>query len=372
MKTPSSLSLRFARLHFRRKQRIRFYRKLDQLLRNGVPLQRALRVLWEQASSDGRKPDHPMAIALSVWMRAHRSGKPLARALEGWIPEREQMLIEAGELAGELAIAEGDQRRPVVRRGALLEALDLAQTSSKVTSAIVGGLAYPTVLFFATLTILYLFGTKIVPPFADILEPERWTGMAAQMHTLSGIVRIWTIPAALAAVGAIIVYFLALPRWTGRLRAIADQYPPLSLYRLWVGTGFMLSLAALVRAGVQIPDALRKLKRAASPYLTERLDAALVLVRDGKDVGTALKLAGHGFPDREIVHDLQVYAGLYGFDEMLGILAREWLSSTIELVQLQTALLRNLFLVVMALVIAWLGWGLFDLQQQVTAAAGAF
>jgi hypothetical protein len=52
-------------------------------LSNGVSLQQALDVLYEQASKGGKKSGDPIAVAVDQWRKAYREGKPFGQALEG-------------------------------------------------------------------------------------------------------------------------------------------------------------------------------------------------------------------------------------------------------------------------------------------------
>ena len=86
-----------------------------------------------------------------------------------------------------------------------------------------------------------------------------------------------------------------LPVWTGRLRRWADELPLISLYKSWTGLGFLLSLSALLKAGVSLRAALEMLQERSSRYIAERLTA--VLARDDAYLGEALAESGYRWPD---------------------------------------------------------------------------
>lgn len=347
----------FAKLAFGRGSRVRIYQQLERLIKNGVPVHRALDIVWQRASRDGRKPDAPEAYVIARWAQAYKSGTSLGEAVAGWVPYQEQMLIEAGELSGKLA-------------DGLRQVIEMTKATARVRAAFIGGLAYPMTLLLAIVGALWGFGANVIPPFADILPAERWTGGAAQMRWLSEVVQNWTIPI-LILIGVLLsLYISTVAVWTGRLRALADRVPPWSMYRMWQGTGFMLAMAALVRAGVAIPDALRRIHRHASPYLGERLEATLFHVNSGANLGEALHQSELGFPDPEIVDDMRIYASLSGFETSLEQIARDWLDTSVERVNTQARTINVLMLFLMAGVIGWLAWGLFELQKQVTMISG--
>jgi type II secretory pathway component PulF len=156
-----------------------------------------------------------------------------------------------------------------------------------------------------------------------------------------------------------------MPRWTGRARVIADRLPPYSLYRLNAGSGFLIGLGGLVKAGVKIPDCLALLARGSSPWFRERMQRTLAQVREGKNLGEALHSTKLEFPDAESVLDLRAYATLKGFDEALDALGRESMETSIEKINAQCAMMRNVAILLLAVVFAWIGRGIFDLNGQV-------
>lgn len=355
----SELQGRFAKLMFGHATRVRVYRQLERLLRNGIPVHKALDEIYRRASKDQRKPDNPDAHVIDQWRSAYKNGTPLGRAAQGWIPYQEQMLIEAGELSGNIPHA-------------LRAVVEISTSSARIRGALIGGLAYPLALFLVILAMLYGFGRFIIPPFGEILEPHKWVGGAGQMRVLSELVRVWTLPALIAVFGLLTLYASTVAIWTGRIRVLFDRISPWSMYRMYAGTGFLISLAALIRAGVAVPEALRRLKRHASPYLAERIEATLYHINSGANLGEALQRTETNFPDREIIDDLRVYAALQGFEDALEQIAHEWLEMTVERVRAQARILNNLMLFILAGMIGWLAWGLFELQKQVTGSASGF
>lgn len=349
----SDFEVKFAQLQLSSNARLRLYRKISGLLSNGVSLQQALDKIWEQASRGGKKPGLPVAMAVDAWRRAYREGKPFGQALEGWAPVSERMLVEAGEAGSRL-----DE--------ALQSVIKLNINSAKIRGALIGGLAYPVILLLALGGILYLFGTVVLPSFETILPKERWTGLAAGLAALVVFADNYLIPTALLIIIAFVLWIVTLPRWTGTLRSSFDRFPPWSLYRLVAGGGFLMSVAALVGAGVAIPEVLRKLRRQANPWMQVRIDAALREVNQGANLGEALHRTGHGFPDPEIVDDLRIYASLASFDESLQVVADEWIDTGVEKISNQARILNSLMVVAMGFTIMFLVGGLYAIQNQLT------
>src|SRR5690606_15667516 len=157
-----------------------------------------------------------------------------------------------------------------------------------------------------------------------------WTGVGAQMAWMSDFVNTWLFPvlAFLAALVALVAF--SMPRWTGPVRTRLDRYPPWSLYRLIVGSGFMLTVSGMIKSGIPIPTILAMLQRGSGKWYREKLSRTLYHVNNGHNLGDALHRTGFRFPDAETVQDLRAYAGLNKFDETLEKLGTEWLEDSVE------------------------------------------
>lgn len=261
------------------------------------------------------------------------------------------MILLAGEQSGNV-------------EAALLAVVDVVQAQQRIKAVIVGGLVYPFSILALILGYVYLFGTKVIPEFTRITDPTTWHGPARSLYVMSDVVQHW-MPAivgalvlAVAAVGA------AMPRWRGDLRVFADRFAPFSIYRLVVGSGFLLAFSALQTAGVTVEKSLSRLSDMADPWLRERLDGALLGVRSGLNCGEAMRNAGYGFPSAEVIDDLCVYAEFRGFGEALKVLADEWRDEGIEQISRQMKVLNGVAILAMAAVIGWLVTGFFGIQHE--------
>lgn len=346
---------KFLRLQFGGKDRVRIYRKIIRFLDNGVPLPAALDTMWRHASQDGKKPKAIGALVIDAWRRQIANGKPLGVAIQGWVPEADRVVIEAGEQAGNLS-------------GAIDNACILYESQKRIRAAVIGGLAYPIVLVMTAIGFLIVFGTQVIPAFSTVLPRDRWTGVGWQMGVMSDFVNTGLAPllGALAFLVALMIW--SMPRWTGKTRVKFDRIPPYSIYRLIRGAGFLLSLAAMVKAGLKVTMALRSLARDATPWYGERIGRTLAFVNEGLDIGDALYRTELEFPDAETVADLRAYAKLDGFDEMLIKIGRENLDDTVARLEQQSAVMRNAGIVLLGIVFIWIATGIFSLQQQISAA----
>ena len=343
------------RAGFNSKSRIRVYRKLIRFLDNSIPLIKALDILYYHATNDGRKPHSIQGEILNHWRRSVRGGKSFGQAIQNWVPESDRMVIEGGERAGALAPA-------------INQAIEINKSMTQIKVSILSGLTYPFVLLTALVGFVVLFGLRVIPEFELVLPRAKWTGTGAQMAFLSDFAINWLVFLLPLLAISIILTLYSLPRWKGRIRAKFDNVPPWSLYRLLVGTGFILTIAGMIKSGVPIPRILAILQRDANPYYRERLHHTAQNVKNGHNLGNALFLTGFNFPDSETIKDIRIYADLNRFNEALETLGREWLEDSKVKIHRQSAIFRNVAIVALGTVFMWIASGIFDLQQQIAAA----
>ncbi|MGN6668719.1 MAG: type II secretion system F family protein [Trinickia sp.] len=342
----------WAKLQLTSTARLRLYRKIGKMLSNGLPLLRVLDELELRASSDGREPNEAEAIVLADWRRVVQNGGMLAEGMEGWVPYAEQMIILAGEQSGRLEVA-------------LESVAGVVTAGRKIRAAVVGGIAYPVAVLCMVIVYIYLFGVRVVPQFARIVDPSRWQGAAHSLYVMSTLVQQWIVPCIAVLVAIAVAFWLSLSRWRRGPRIVLDGYPPYSIYRLISGCSFLVAFASLQTSGYTVEKSLSKLAEKASPWLQVRIEDTIFGVRSGLNAGEALKSAGYRFPSKEIIDDLCIYAEYNGFDQALRTLAEEWMEEGVQTVSAQMRKLNGFSIAVLSLVIGWLVTGFFGIQQAI-------
>jgi type II secretory pathway component PulF len=348
------LQRHWARTQFGASVRLRLYRKVAKMLSNGLPLLKILEDLRDRASHQGRKPNEPLAIVLDDCRRTVQNGRLLSEALEWWIPKTEQMIIMAGEQAGRLELT-------------LVAVTDVVMAEKKIKGVIIGGIVYPIAVFMLIIAYVYLFGTRVIPKFAQMTDPANWHGAAKSLYIMSVVVQNWMLYLVVALIALVVAIAVSMPLWRGNVRTFFDRFAPYSIYRLVVGSGFLMAFAALQHAGITVEKSLMRLSDMANPWLRERLDGALLGVKSGLNCGEALRNAGYGFPSPEVIDDLCVYAEYKGFAEALKLLADEWMEDGIEQVALQMKVLNGFAIITLAIIIGWLVTGFFGIQHEIAA-----
>lgn len=342
--------------NFSNDARLKLYRKIASLMRNRFSLMSALDMLHDSITDGGKNPGEPFAIAIACWGRALNNGLTFSDALKGWAPDRERLMLSVGDVSD--------------LEGALMNLIRVTEGTTKMIRPIIGAITYPAFLFMMAVLIIYGIGVYMVPPMLEAAPGTRWTGLARDLVDLSDwIQKNWLFAFSILPIIMIIIYS-TIGIWTGSIRAMIDNIPPYSLYKVFVGISWLLALSALVKGGTPVSAAMRALRRDSSRYLKERIDKTLVFINNGDNLGTALKKTKLNFPDREIIADLKIYSELDNFEEALESLANEWLEESVYLIEQKAALLNMAAILTVAAVIAWAVMGTFAMQDQITNQMG--
>ena len=353
-----SLNLAYAKICVRlfTSDRLAVYRKLMALVRNRFSLMDAMERLYQIASKDGKKPDDTMAIAITQWMASIRSGDSLSVALRGWAPSTELLMLSVGDITNlELALE---------------NTIKVVEGMRRMKAPVIEAVSYPIFLIFLTVLLIWGVGKFLVPPMVNAVPGLQWEGLAASLVNLSYFVAEHPYWLFLPLPIAIVFISWTFPRWKGGWRALFDKIPPWSIYRIFVGVGWLLSLSALIKAGTPVSRALRLLRADASKYLLYRIDRALVFVNNGDNLGDALNRSRLGFPDEEVIGDLRIYAELNNFPEALSHLADDWMENAVRVIEQKAAWLNNIAILAIAGTVAWAVMGTFEMQDQMVSGMG--
>ncbi|WON76961.1 type II secretion system F family protein [Serratia sp. UGAL515B_01] len=352
----SKIEKYFWKIQFTTSQRMKIYSRLSRFISNGVPLTKALDTLYTHITQNGKKIKTPQAIAINSWLTSIRNGGTLSQSLIGWAEMDEVAVIHAGEMSGALDKA--------------FENVIYINKSKKLIMKALFGLLYPLVLVSSTFFYLYIFGTQVVPAFEEILPVDKWNETGILMKHLSDFIQSDLVYSILGIIVFFSLIIFSLPRWTGRIRKRFEKLPIWSLYRTKVGCEFMISLCALIQAGVPSPEALLIMSRRASPWYKEKLIATRRMMLGGaRNIGDALEGTKYDFPSFEMVTELKTYAALDGFEEMLHELGHQWLELSVEKIKLQMEIIKNIAIVFMGLTFMWIVSGIFSLEQLISSTA---
>lgn len=253
-------------------------RQLAGLVGSGLPLERALTALTDEASD-------PRQRELLAHLRAEvNAGSPFARALAGAPREFDDVyraVVGAGEQSGQL--------------GLVLDKLaDDLEERQELRGKLIGASLYPAIVSLVAVVIVVFLVTYVVPQVASVFAGGKRALplLTVWMLATSAFVRGWGWLVALGLAGGIAT--LLVMRRNDAFRERFDAFwltLPLvgRLARGYNAARFAGTLAMLAGAGVPILKALQ----AASETLSNRAMrgdamAALVQVREGAPLASAL------------------------------------------------------------------------------------
>lgn len=315
----SSLDTLLIRYAFNGRVRQKLWKKLAANAKYNIPPYTVIDSLLRRVQSKRK----PLAVMYARLARNRGVGIKFGSALTGYASPEEIQLILAGESSGDI--------------GSGFElAADLLKSKSAIRKAIIGACAYPLFLGILSIAMLLMISTRVIPQFAEMFPPERWTGAAATLYSITSFVNsTGGIIAAIAILALCMGIFISFPRWTGPWRKKVDGFGPWGIYRLAVGSSWLFSFATLMRAGIHIRHILSDMMAAAdcTPYLKERLAAILHQFNSGKGFGESLTDCGMNFPGEETVDDIRAFSYLPDFEFRLFEIMRDKMEEDIEQIQ---------------------------------------
>ena len=253
-------------------------RQLAGLVSSGLPLERALTALSDEAESEAQRE---LVAHLKSEVNA---GQPFARALAGAPREFDDVycaVVAAGEQSGAL--------------GAVLDKLaDDLEERQALRGKLIGATLYPAIVSLIAVIIVVFLVTYVVPQVASVFTSSKRAlpTLTVAMLAISAFVRQWGWLVVLALVGgfAALVVLRRNEGFRERFDAGWLNLPLVGrLARGYNAARFAGALAMLAGAGVPILKALQ----AAAETLSNRAmraDAmeALVQVREGAPLASAL------------------------------------------------------------------------------------
>ena len=253
-------------------------RQLAGLITSGLPLERALTALTEEAENERERH---LVAALRAEVNA---GSPFGKALARFpreFPDIFTAVVGAGEQSGNL--------------GLVLERLaDDLEERQALQARLLGAALYPAIVTVVAIAIVLFLVAYVVPQVANVFAGSKRAlpFLTVAMLAVSGLVRSWGWLAILIAVMGTVIGRLALRNAATRERFDAAwlKLPLIGrLSRGYNAARFASTLAMLAGAGVPILKALQ----AAAETLGNRAmraDAmdALVLVREGAPLASAM------------------------------------------------------------------------------------
>ncbi|MEJ6002643.1 type II secretion system F family protein [Paucibacter soli] len=326
-------------------QRARFFEMMSSLIKDGKALDASLREL----ASRYQKKKRPNASIMRSLVSSLDEGKPFADAIKNYVSDTEFIILSSGEKSGDLGVA-FEQAAVVARAGV------------DITKAVRNELATPVLQIVVLLVILVGFSTSVAPGLAKSVPKWALDDSQRMLFGLADVVaRTWFIGVPVL-IGLIWAALWSMPRYTGPARKILDKLPPWSVYRTYSGSTFMISLAALIRAGVSIETAIRFISGKSMPWMKEHLAVMIGRLRSGADQGESLDV---GLLTDDLADTVAIYSKTSDFEKAMSSLGREAIKVGIEDITRKAGFGKTVATLLMGLFVAWM----FDAMMGISDAA---
>ncbi len=345
---------RFARALFWTGDRLALYQQLAALMRTGVSKTDALQMAWKVASDEGRKPKETSALIMRDILDGMRNGLSFGESIRRWVPSEDAMILEATENSDDFP-------------GYLDRYCEVIRKRREILATITGGLLYPVALLSAVYGIAFYFGAEVVPKIEGLMPTEKWQGAARFLLMLSAFADRYAIPALIGTVLLLTLIVLSLPRWSGSGRPLADRLPLFSLYRMYTGISFLISVSSLVQGGLSAVNAVERIRRLANPYVMFRLNRIRNHLLNGLNLGAALHASGTGWPDPKMNLMIKVFAETHDLSAQLHRLSEDWIEQGRQRIERSIALIKTLVLLLVFGVVMGIVAGMYALQTQIAA-----
>ncbi len=328
------------RIGFGIERRQEFYKDLASILRSGIRLEEGLK----EVKASKSVPDYIVRILLD----RIRRGRPFSKAMEGLVPGMERMVLQAGE--------RGESEAGVEE--SLLILADTVGSMKKGQAAVIKSVAYPFSLFLGVIGFVVFYARTVIPKFiaGHMLDPSKLHGNAFLMFEVFDLVKNYWLPGLFLMFGGIGGLIFSMP-YDFPGRKWLDRFPPWSIYRLWVGTQFLFSMSALMRAGVPVLQSLNILIKYSNPWLTKRVRVIKTGVARGAGLSKAMEKTGYHFPDDRIISRLRIRENHADVSEALREFSRDWQERGDNLISSQTKILNVVLILVVAGLLTLAGIG---------------
>jgi general secretion pathway protein F len=335
------------------------YTQIADLLRAGVPLMRALRLMA------GRKSQPRVAAVFAAIADQVSEGAELSAAMAAHpdvFSTAHIAMVRAGEQGGFL-------------EGALAQLGEFTLRQAELRGKIIGNLIYPAVLVvFGSLVLGAIFGIG-VPMFRPMFDRirDQLPLVSKVMFAISdAVTKHGLVTVGVLAVAGVVLWRLSKREDVGRKLAELRTRSPVagSLIRAVACARFCRTLGTLLAGGAPMLQSLAIARDAAGNVLmAEAVDEATEAVRAGDSLAQPLAASGL-FPD-DVIEMIDVAESANNLGPVLVTIAETIETRIDRMLATAVRLIEPLLLGLIALVVLFVAMGLILPMSMLSGAAGA-
>ncbi len=346
------------RLSFGPGVRRKFYADLASILRTDsstAPVQ--IRVAIEEFK---KLPGAPKPALSEIGAGLGR-GLDFSRAIENLTPESESMILHAAESTGDPKV--------LVRLLSTLAA-NMDETR-KIRRTFLGALREPSFLLLNAGAVTVYISDFLLPKIFQSfkISSDRLFGLARFSFDLFSFVQhFWVLIVLSPFVGILVVGWSLRREFPGR--RLLDRLPPWSIYRMMLGTEFLLGLSAMLESGIPVMAAFEQIRKTAPPYLRARIVPIMKIYRRTGKLGEAMERSRTRFPSEEIIVRLSLREKYGELGQALSEFARDWKEEGLPKIERQAQYLNYGAMTLATVAIGLLGIGILQIVQQAMGGLG--
>ena len=346
----SKVTKAFYKLLFTTEVRFKMFIKVKSFLEQGIPILEVLVSLRDSYKALNKKFDVRVYV-LEQWIYSiNVEAKKIHEALDGWATPNEIMLIRSGEEGGRIVEA-------------MENAIETTKAAKLAISTVKSKLSYPIILFLILFAMAYMFATKIVPEFEKLSDPMTWPDNAQTLYVVSKTVREDWGTILLGIVGAIFLIGWSMKNITGPIRKYLDMLPMYSMYRSFQSSMFLVSLASMMKSGVDLEYSLQEIRKKSPKYIKYELSRVARRLDGGMSVGKAFNVK---FFDEESRVDINIYAKAKNIGDSIDVIGKEAIKNGVDKISSIAEIIKFLMMLSIVFYIGWSYFGFYTLVQSIT------
>lgn len=340
----------FYKLLFTTSVRFKMFTKIKSFLEQGVDILTVLKSLRD-AYAKLKKPMDVRVYALNSWITSiERDAMKFHEALDGWATPSELMLIKSGEQGGLIVEA-------------MENAISTTEAAQTAMSTIKSKLAYPVILFLILFGMAYMFATQIVPEFEKLSDPMTWPADAQSLYAISNTVREDYLSIIFGIIASFFGIGWAMKNITGVPRQYLDKLPIFGMYRSFQSSLFLVSLASMMKSGVDLEYSLQQIKKRSPKYTKDQLGKVAARLDKGYESGEAFNIP---FFDEESRIDIGIYAKSKNIGDSIEVIGKESIKNGVEKISAAADVINYLMMFTIVGYIGWSYMGFYGLVQAIS------
>lgn len=289
-----------------------FFEQASSQLENGLAITLIIDNFVSRLRRRGKHKDADIFVMIGNGVR---NGSTLTSIMSSHLTDVEVGLLSAGEKSGSVSQA-------------MKYIVETKERERRIVGKLRSSMINPLVYMVVGFSVLFFIGKSVVPQFATVVPPSKWTGFAAVMRDMGEFATGMGLPIVVFLLVCLIVaIWMSMPKWVGGYRDIFDRSVfPWTVYKEMQGFSWLTAFISMLRSGVADVNAIESQIKTANPWLADILTTVRRSMVNGDNLFVSLRSTGTDFPSQDLVEEIGAYVAFPDFPEKLSAI----LSSHVE------------------------------------------